>query len=329
MEIYKQLLEELNKARSMRMITRFPKTEGDVTSDLERYLEENIVSVSDNREKDEIYISEVFYPKERLIVLGGGHIALPLVEFSAKTGFLVTVADDRPSFANTARFPEAEVVICDSFENIISRLQITGNDYIVIITRGHRHDMDCLRSILELPESLYLGMIGSRRRVKEVLALLEKEGYEKERLERICTPIGLSIGAVTPEEISISILAQLISRKRLGVHLQLQEKTDVEYAFLKYLSETKPEPMCMVTITETKGSTPRGKGAKMVVFPTGRVKGSIGGGCAEAEIIHEAVSMIGTGKYKLREIDMTGEVAEAEGMVCGGIMKVLLEDYIP
>ncbi len=325
--IYKQLVEELEKDKPMRLVTKLQKAEGVVNTELERYLEEISGVEAENRIKEELCISEVFYPKERLIILGGGHIALPLAEFSGKTGFQVTVADDRPSFANSARFPEAETVICDSFENIIPRLRITRNDYIVIITRGHRHDMDCLKSILNLPETIYLGMIGSKRRVKAVLELLEKEGYDKERLNGVCTPIGLSIGAVTPEEISISILAQLIERKRLGNHLKAREKTDVEYELLKFLAAGRTEPMCVVTVTETKGSTPRGKGAKMAVFPTGSVKGSIGGGCAEAEIIHEAVSMIGTGRYRLRDIDMTGDVAESEGMVCGGIMRVLMEDY--
>lgn len=345
METYKELVEKLKNNHSMVLVTELSGEEGKVSVDLSRYLIENIPGITQEKSgvdksvqgkefptdkgtaSEAATIREVFYPKERLIILGGGHIALPLAEFAARTGFQVTVADDRPSFANNARFPQAEEVICDSFVNIIPRLMITRNDYLVIITRGHRHDMDCLREILKLPESIYLGMIGSRRRVKAVLELLEEEGFEEDRLERVCTPIGLSIGAVTPEEISISILAQLIARKRLGGHILAQEATDTEYFVLKYLSENVGNPMCLVTVIETKGSTPRGKGAKMAVLPTGMVIGSIGGGCAEADIIHEAVALIGTGKYRLREIDMTGDVAESEGMVCGGIMKVLMEDY--
>lgn len=332
MEIYKKLIKELEDDRSMELITEFAGEEGEITGGFHRYLKEYLPveqeADSGQPEEGRKTVREIFYPKERLIILGGGHIALPLAEFAAKTGFLVTVADDRPSFANPARFPEAEEVICDDFRKVIPRLKITRNDYIVIITRGHRHDMDCLREILKLPESVYLGMIGSRRRVKAVLELLREEGFEGERLERVCTPIGLSIGAVTPEEISISILAQLIARKRLGGRQRQQAATDSEHSVLKFLAENSREPMCLVTVIETRGSTPRGRGAKMAVLSTGAVVGSIGGGCAEAEIIHEAVALIGTGRYRLREIDMTGEVAESEGMVCGGIMRVLMEDCI-
>ena len=90
---------------------------------------------------------EPVFPAERLIILGGGHIAVPVCEFAAKLGFSVTVCDDRPDFANTQRFPLAAAVVCDSFRNAIDSLHITGYDYVVIITRGHRQDADCLRAI--------------------------------------------------------------------------------------------------------------------------------------------------------------------------------------
>jgi xanthine dehydrogenase accessory factor len=94
---------------------------------------------------------------------------------------------------------------------------------------------------------------------------------------------------------------------------------------VRYLAENH-EPKAIVTVLETKGSTPRGAGAKMAVDPRGRITGTIGGGCAEGTIIREAIDLIGTGRYKIMRVDMTGEVAESEGMVCGGIMEVLIED---
>lgn len=343
MNIYEELILNLQNNKQQVLVTKLKEREGQIKDGLSHYLtntnsdnigagiesagEEMIKINWDN--KGEIHIREPFYPKERLIILGGGHIALPLAEFGAKTGFEVVVGDDRPSFANGDRFPFAKEVICDSFDNIILNLKITRNDYIVVITRGHRHDMDCLRQLLKLTESKYLGMIGSRRRVGAVLDILREEGYDKGRIERIYTPIGVSIGAVTPEEISISILAQLIQIKRWGYK---EKKTtdggDIDFYVLELLAKSL-EPLCIVTVIDTKGSTPRGIGAKMLVYPTGHVKGSIGGGCSEAEILHVAVSMIGTGKYKVQTIDMTGDVAESEGMVCGGLMEVLIEDWIP
>ncbi|MCQ2500785.1 MAG: XdhC family protein, partial [Lachnospiraceae bacterium] len=118
-----------------------------------------------NAEDGHMTVAEPFYPEDRLIILGGGHVALPLVEFGAKAGFSVTVVDDRLSFANPGRFPWADHVICDSFEHAIKSLNIRRQDYVCILTRGHRWDADCLRAILSGEEPGYLGMIGSRRRV--------------------------------------------------------------------------------------------------------------------------------------------------------------------
>ena len=267
-------------------------------------------------------------PQERLIVLGGGHIALPVCQFGAACGFTVCVVDDRPDFANRSRFPEAAEVICDSFENGIRKLSVTPFDYVVVITRGHRHDADCLRALLPGTMPAYLGMIGSRRRTKGLLEMLAEEGFDEERLGRICTPIGLNIGAITPAEIAVSILSEVIAYKRLPEHGDAKRccnDSDVELSTLQYLAENR-EPKAIVTVIETKGSTPRGAGAKMAVSPLGKVTGSIGGGCSEAAVIQDAVRIIGTGRYQIVDIDLTGEVAESDGMVCGGTMRVLVED---
>jgi xanthine dehydrogenase accessory factor len=270
---------------------------------------------------------EPVLPKERLIVLGGGHIALPLVKFAAETGFAVTVADDRPAFANASRFPQAERVVCEAFEDALDMLKFTEYDYIVVITRGHRHDTLCLRRILSQRESHYLGMIGSRRRVEGVKQMLIGEGFDAERIGRICTPIGLRIGAITPEEIAISILAEVISYRRLGSGRKRINRSELDLAVLdEIVAGTKGKEFASVTVMETKGSVPRGAGAKMLVYPDLSITGSIGGGCSEGAIIRDAFSMIGTGGYLVRDIDLTGDVAESEGMVCGGIMKVLVED---
>ncbi|MDR0350080.1 MAG: XdhC family protein, partial [Coriobacteriales bacterium] len=158
---------------------------------------------------------EYYSARPRLIVLGAGHIAAALVPMAAMAEFSVVVYDDRPSFANKQRFPEADKVICDGFTQLFKRLHIRETDYVVVVTRGHKHDQDCLAGILAGPEPAYTGMIGSRRRVAIVMDQLREAGLDTERIGRIHSPIGLKIGAVTPIEIAISIMAEIITVKRL------------------------------------------------------------------------------------------------------------------
>lgn len=151
-----------------------------------------------------------------IIILGGGHIALPLVKIASLLGFRVVVVDDRPEFADNNRFPEADRVICDSFDRAVAGLDIGPGSYPVIVTRGHEHDRDCLREIIKHPAA-YIGMIGSRRKVKFVMEQLAKEGIPPEKLAAVFSPIGLDIGAETPEEIALSIMAEIVSVYRGGL----------------------------------------------------------------------------------------------------------------
>ena len=104
---------------------------------------------------------EYYKPEERLIILGGGHVSWPLALFGAECGFAVTVVDDRPSFANRERFPKARQILCESFERCFDKLHITSSDYVAVVTRGHRYDMECLRKLLSGREPAYVGMMGS------------------------------------------------------------------------------------------------------------------------------------------------------------------------
>jgi xanthine dehydrogenase accessory factor len=165
----------------------------------------------------ETTIIERFMPKLRLIILGGGHIAAPLATIGSLLNFDVTVFDDRPSFADRARFPTAREVICDSFDRVMPRVAICKRDAVVIVTRGHRHDQDCLRGILnreisDFPD--YVGMIGSRRRAAIVRRQMEEEGFNPELVARLHSPIGLAINAVSPEEIALSIMAEIVKERR-------------------------------------------------------------------------------------------------------------------
>ncbi|EEG77314.1 XdhC family protein [Dethiobacter alkaliphilus] len=148
-----------------------------------------------------------------LIILGGGHIALPLSKMAKELGYHVTVVDDRPAFANTHRFGHVERVICADFVPALDSITTWENTYIVIVTRGHRHDKLCLKAVAEKPAA-YVGMIGSRRRVKTVLQELIDEGVAEKAVEKVHSPIGLDIGAQTPAEIAVSILAEIVCAHR-------------------------------------------------------------------------------------------------------------------
>jgi xanthine dehydrogenase accessory factor len=156
-----------------------------------------------------------------LIIAGAGHVAAPLAAIAHICEFTVTVLDDRPQFANRQRFPTAERVIAGPFRPELRNLRgdraaFDPHTYIVLVTRGHQHDIDCLLEVLDDPVA-YIGMIGSKRRVRAVFELLEREqGIPREKLARVHAPIGLAINAQTPQEIAVSIMAEVIGVMRGG-----------------------------------------------------------------------------------------------------------------
>lgn len=156
---------------------------------------------------------EPLIPAPALYIFGGGHIGLNLYRIALLAGFEVVVADDREPYANRERFPDAREVYAGDFDAIFPHLSPNGDSFIVIVTRGHRHDLRVLRWALNTPAQ-YIGMIGSGRKVLSVFQQLEAEGVSRESIGRVFAPIGLEIGAVTPEEIAISILAELIAIRR-------------------------------------------------------------------------------------------------------------------
>lgn len=156
-----------------------------------------------------------------LIIVGAGHIAVPLASIAKTCDFQVTVLDDRPQYAHPARFPTADQVIAGPFREELDRLrqgkaQFDDDTYIVLVTRGHQYDVDSLLEILDDPLA-YIGMIGSQRRIRAVFELLEKEqGIPAEKFDRVYAPIGLNIGAITPAEIGVCIMAEIINVMRGG-----------------------------------------------------------------------------------------------------------------
>jgi xanthine dehydrogenase accessory factor len=156
---------------------------------------------------------------QRLIIVGAGHVGQALADLGAMLGFHVIVIDDRAAFANRERFPNAAEIIVRPFENAIESLKLDHNCYIVMVTRGHAFDEIALRTALK-QKSRYVGMIGSKRRVRATLERIEADGVERSVLEQVHAPIGLDIGAETPEEIAVSIMAEIIRERRQGVRDQ-------------------------------------------------------------------------------------------------------------
>ncbi|HEY3314145.1 MAG TPA: XdhC family protein [Bacillota bacterium] len=167
---------------------------------------------------------EDLVPPAVLLICGGGHIALPLSEMGKIIGFDVVVIDDRPSFADPGRFRQADKVVCAPFDQAVGDFPVDARTYAVVVTRGHRHDVVCVRHLLGRGVA-YVGMIGSRRRVTGVLDMLRAEGHDEAALAELYSPIGLDIGAETPGEIALSILAEIVQVRRGGGgrHLSLTQ----------------------------------------------------------------------------------------------------------
>jgi xanthine dehydrogenase accessory factor len=164
----------------------------------------------------EIFVEPIL-PQPNLYVFGGGHISSAVARAAGAAGFTIIVADDREAFANTERFPMAEKLYT-SYEEAFAKIQPNASSYLLIVTRGHKDDMRVLAWAVRT-EARYIGMIGSKRKVLSVYKALEKEGYSPEEFERVHAPVGLDIGALTPEEIAVSITAELIAFRRNAQNL--------------------------------------------------------------------------------------------------------------
>lgn len=272
--------------------------------------------------KTKVFV-EHFGGNNHLVICGAGHVSMVVIQIGKSIGFEVTVLEDRPDFADHARRMGADAVICDSFEAGLRQVQGSKSTYFVIVTRGHRYDLLCLKKILE-KKNAYVGMMGSRRRVAIAKKQLEEEGVTKELLDEVHTPIGLSIGAETPGEIAVSIMAEIIrcknERKQTeGYRDEILKAMDVK--------GTERGSIVLAEIVWRKGSAPRDIGAKMVIRQDGTLTGTIGGGCMEAEIIQTARQMFvdESSVRRMIKVELTTEIAEEEGMVCGGTQIIYLE----
>jgi xanthine/CO dehydrogenase XdhC/CoxF family maturation factor/MOSC domain-containing protein YiiM len=271
--------------------------------------------------------------RKDLVICGAGHVSLSIIEFAKKIGFFVTVIDDRPYFADNARRVGADVCICDNFVNALNNIEGGSNTYFVIVTRGHRYDLDCIRTILN-KKSAYVGMMGSKRRVSLLKKGLIEEGFNNELVDSVHAPIGLSIGAQTPDEIAISIIAELIEIKNKTQKVSTYDDELLSYlagdiSYNKADNTSKCGILC--TIVDKKGSTPRECGTKMLILPDNKIIGTIGGGCVESKVIEIGRLMLSedatSSTPRLELLDMTAEndLESEEAMVCGGTVLIYME----
>ena len=242
---------------------------------------------------------------ERLILCGGGHVALELAYIASRLDFELHVIDDRPEFASPERFPMAQVHPGE-FAAVLDELGQEETDFFAVLTRGHQWDTQCVAHILSGPFA-YIGMIGSRGKVAQTRNCLLSLGFDAALLEQLHAPIGLSLGGQTPAEIAVSIAAQLVQvRAARGGAGNVPPKG----------------PGMLATIVEKKGSAPRGPGTCMLVAPDGSCSGTIGGGTLEFRAKAMALELLNRGVDVHREtFDLTGPAADL-GMVCGGIVTV-------
>ena len=287
-----------------------------------RILQGNSLQDAGEREEDG---GDVFRERigrqPKLIICGAGHVSVPIIKMGKMLGFAVTVLEDRPKFADNARAAGADTVICEAFEKALEGIHGDSDSWFVIVTRGHRYDTICLENILHKTYA-YVGMMGSRRRVAIVKDQLEESGISRETLDAVHTPIGLKIGAETPEEIAVSVMAEIIQIKN-----SREKGGGYSGEMLRALVSEEGRKKVAATIVSRKGSAPRSVGTKMLIFEDGTTVDTIGGGCVESEIMQKALLMMRAGepRFQVCRVDMTADAAEDEGMVCGGVVEVMLE----
>lgn len=272
-------------------------------------------------DKGRIFV-EVLEKNPHLVILGAGHVSCPVAHMAKMLGFHVTVMDDREEFLTKERFPEADARILGGFHELGEKIPVYENAYYVVVTRGHQGDALCARQILRRPYT-YFGMIGSRTKVKLTREMLLSEGFEEKQLDSIHAPIGLPIGGETPEEIAVSIMAEIVQIKNRFKRVSNDER--IEKAAAEGRHGT------MLTIVRKSGSSPRGVGSKMFLDREGNLYGTIGGGSVEFQALCHAEKRNAANTEKLETIAYNlsqKESADLEnlGMICGGNVEVLFEN---
>lgn len=252
-----------------------------------------------------------FALQPQMVICGGGHVAIQVAKLAKMVDFYVQVIDDREEFANRIHFPDVDEIHCHSYEDVGEIFPDEENVYYVVVTRGHAGDRVCVQQILNRKYA-YLGMIGSKLKVAKTFEMLIEDGFAQEQVSEIHAPIGLKIGAQTPAEIAVSIMAEIIACKNAR---------DVSTMTRELSSSQDVGTLCI--ITAKTGSSPRSVGSMMLVKEDGSIIGSIGGGAVEHEVIRQALDVKEICEYTY---DLSNRESAKLGMICGGTNTVM---FIP
>lgn len=197
-DIFLKTLELNNKGHRVKLRTNLTNGEIEIVENYQR--------------ESEGYFYDIIEPVNNLLVLGGGYVGYAIYELADILGFEVTIFDDRSEFVTKERFPKAVGLGAGDFSNLLNSYNFNSYTYIAVVTRGHLQDSECVKGVIK-KENKYIGLIGSKRKISLIIEDLKKSGYSQEEIDRIHAPIGLDIGAETPEEIAISVMAEVIGVK--------------------------------------------------------------------------------------------------------------------
>lgn len=254
--------------------------------------------------------------KRRAVICGGGHVAQEVLIILKRLGYWTTLIEDRGSFAAEAEKNGADDVRVGDFSEILEGICPDPGAAFVVMTRGHRYDLECLDVILK-GDFAYAGMMSSKRRMIPVREELLKRGISEEKLSALHAPIGLKIGAVTPPEIAVSTAAEIIEAMSHRVRRAYDDE------ILEALKGD--DDKVLVEVVTKRGPAPREPGTKMVVKRNGETAGTVGGGCMEAEMIRKALLMMQLGeRAALVTADLTADLPDEEDIACGGRIEALL-----
>ena len=265
----------------------------------------------------EIGESRVFLERisagKKLVICGAGHVSLCLIRLCRTLSYGITVIEDREAYAGKAREAGAQKVLCRPFGEALDETNGDAADAFVVMTREHAHDVECLRRIMKKTFS-YAGMMDSRSRAEQIRSQLLEEGYDPEKVKAIHMPIGLPIGSRTPEEIAVSVAAELIS---------VLNAADPGEGYPPGMAEELAAGAqgVLAMIVEKSGEAPRRPGTRMLVRNDGSILGTVGGGYAEAVIVKTAQQMIREGSRESRTVRIN---MEKGAMYCGGEIEVFL-----
>ncbi|RAL27063.1 XdhC/CoxI family protein [Thermoflavimicrobium daqui] len=284
---------------------------------------------------------EPILPSPTLLVCGSGHIAQYLVSLGKMLSYQVIVVDDRPQYIHSPSFSQADQIRCGSFDEVLTTLTFHSECYAVLATRSHQTDAVCLASLMERSLS-YIGMVCSKRKAQSIFSLVKDWGLDHRLYPHIYAPVGLDIHSETPQEIALSILAEIqlvryggtgrpISQmERQKVHTSDEGRIRPELDIFEKMAESWEEkkPFASVTIIDAVGHVPRGIGSRMIVWEDGTIYRTIGGGKRESEIIEYAVHCLKERKIERQEVTFTGSYNSSQP-VCGGRFTYFIQPYFP